>query len=95
MTQFSRILMRGIIMKENLIPLDKLPVGRSGKVRKITALGNARRRMLDLGMIYDTTIESLRKSPAGDPVAYQIRGAVIALRSEEASKVLVEAVERE
>ena len=35
-------------MKENLIPLDKLPVGRSGKVRKITALGNARRRMLDL-----------------------------------------------
>jgi ferrous iron transport protein A len=95
MTQFSRILMRGIIMKENLIPLDKLPVGRSGKVRKITALGNARRRMLDLGMIYDTTIESLRKSPAGDPVAYQIRGAVIALRSEEASKVLIEAVERE
>ncbi len=82
-------------MEENLIPLDKLPVGRSGKVRKITALGNARRRMLDLGMIYDTTIESLRKSPAGDPVAYQIRGAVIALRSEEASKVLVEAVERE
>ena len=81
-------------MKENLIPLDKLPVGRSGKVRKITALGNARRRMLDLGIIYDTTIESLRKSPAGDPVAYQIRGAVIALRSEEASKVLIEAIER-
>lgn len=81
-------------MKENLIPLDKLPVGRSGKVRKITALGNARRRMLDLGMIYDTTIETLRKSPAGDPVAYQIRGAVIALRSEEASKVLIEAIER-
>jgi ferrous iron transport protein A len=46
-------------------------------------------------MIYDITIESLRKSPAGDPVAYQIRGAVIALRSEEASKVLIEAVERE
>ena len=82
-------------MKENLIPLDKLPVGRSGKVRKITALGDARRRMLDLGMIYDTTIETLRKSPAGDPVAYQIRGAVIALRSEEASKVFIEAIDKE
>lgn len=82
-------------MKGNLIPLNKLPVGRSGKVRKITALGNVRRRMLDLGMIYDTTIESLRKSPAGDPVAYQIRGAVIAMRSEEASKVLIETVEKE
>jgi ferrous iron transport protein A len=77
-------------MNSNLIPLDQLPVGGFGKVKKLTARGNTRRRMLDLGMIYDTTIESLRKSPAGDPVAYQIRGAVIALRSEEASKILIE-----
>ncbi|NMA34490.1 MAG: ferrous iron transport protein A, partial [Clostridiaceae bacterium] len=32
----------------------------------------------------------LIKSPSGDPTAYEIRGAVIALRSEEASKILVE-----
>ncbi|MGI6703982.1 MAG: FeoA family protein [Clostridia bacterium] len=81
-------------MSANLIPLDKLPVGASGKVRHLTARGNARRRMLDLGMIYDTTIETLRKSPAGDPVAYQIRGAVIALRSEEASKIFIESIKQ-
>jgi ferrous iron transport protein A len=46
--------------------------------------------MLDLGLISDTMVEALQKSPSGDPTAYYFRGAVIALRSEEASRVLVE-----
>ncbi|MCR4432108.1 MAG: ferrous iron transport protein A [Tepidanaerobacteraceae bacterium] len=75
---------------ENLIPLNNLPIGSFGKVRKLTACGNIRRRMMDLGLVCDTKVKALRKSPAGDPVAYEIRGAVIALRSEEASKILVE-----
>ncbi|MCR1898956.1 ferrous iron transport protein A [Irregularibacter muris] len=80
-------------MNINLIPLHQLPVGSFGKVKKLVSEGVARRRMLDLGLIYNTTVESIRKSPAGDPVAYGIRGAVIALRSEEASQILVESIE--
>lgn len=74
----------------SLIPLHDLSPGSFGKVRKLTAEGIQRRRMLDLGLIYDTKVESLRKSPSGDPVAYEIRGTVIALRFEEASQILVE-----
>lgn len=77
-------------MKENMIPLHQLPLGRTAVVKKLTANGDSRRRMLDLGLINNTVVESLRRSPSGDPVAYQIRGAVIALRSEEASNILVE-----
>ncbi len=80
-------------MNKDLIPLNQLPIGSFGKVKKLTAQGSIRRRMLDLGLINDTTIESLRKSPAGDPIAYEIRGAVIALRSDEASNILVESME--
>ncbi len=79
-------------MSKKLIPLHELPTGSFGKVKKITAEGNSRRRMLDLGLIEDTTVESLLKSPAGDPIAYEIRGAVIALRSEEASKIFIESI---
>lgn len=79
-------------MKNNLIPLHELPIGSFCRVKKLTAEGNSRRRMLDLGLIHDTIVESLIKSPAGDPIAYQIRGAVIALRSEEASKIHVELI---
>ncbi|MDD2402600.1 MAG: FeoA family protein [Clostridia bacterium] len=79
-------------MKEKFIPLHLMPIGSTGKVRNLLAKDDARRRMLDLGLISDTFVEALRKSPSGDPIAYQIRGAVIALRSEEASNIMVEMV---
>lgn len=78
-------------MTNRYIPLNKLPLGKKAKVKALTSDGNVRRRMLDLGLITDTIVEAMLKSPSGDPVAYNIRGAVIALRSEEASKIIVEA----
>lgn len=78
-------------MREKTIPLHHLPIGRVAKVITLIADGDTRRRMLDLGLIPDTQVEAMQKSPSGDPTAYQIRGAVIALRSEEAAKILVEA----
>ena len=47
--------------------------------------------MLDLGVVGGTEIEPLYKSPSGNPVAYRIRGAVIALRSDVSDKILVTA----
>lgn len=79
-------------MKENLIPLNLLPIGSSGRVKRLSANGSVRRRLLDLGLISGTPVEALRKSPSGDPTAYQIRGAVIALRSEESSLIMMEAL---
>lgn len=79
-------------MNENVFPLNYLPLGKKAKVKALISDGNTRRRMLDLGIIYNTEVEALQKSPSGDPVAYCIRGAVIALRSEEASKILVEEI---
>lgn len=80
------------MLNDKFIPLNVLPLGRKAKVKVLTSDGTIRRRMLDLGLINDTEVEALQKSPSGDPVAYHIRGAVIALRSEEASKILVEAL---
>lgn len=76
-------------MDEKLISLDRLPIGSFGIVKRLSAEGKTRRRMLDLGLIHGTKVKSLRKSPAGDPIAYQIRGTVIAFRKEEASKIFV------
>lgn len=75
-----------------LIPLNHLPIGSLGKVLDLSSQGNTRRRMLDLGLVKDTYVSSLYKSPAGDPIAYEIRGAVIALREEDASKIFIEII---
>lgn len=72
------------------IPLNSLPIGQKAKVKKLVADGSTRRRMMDLGLITDTVVEALHKSPSGDPTAYCIRGAIIALRSEEAGQIIVE-----
>lgn len=77
-------------MNNYYVPLNTLPLGKKCRVKKLTSDGLIRRRLLDLGVIDDTVVEPLQQSPSGDPVAYLIRGAVIALRTEVASMILVE-----
>ena len=79
-------------MVKNIVPLSIVPPGRKAIVEKLISTGIIRRRMLDLGLITGTEIEVLQKSPSGDPTAYNIRGAVIALRSEDAGKILVQLI---
>lgn len=64
--------------------------GEYGRVRSLEAEGNIRRRLLDLGLIPGTVIQNIRRSPLGDPTLYAIRGAMIALRKEEAGLVNVD-----
>ncbi len=55
--------------------------------------GTQRRRLLDLGVVRGTEITPELVSAAGDPVAYRIRGALIALRRRQASWIVVERTE--
>jgi DtxR family Mn-dependent transcriptional regulator len=52
--------------------------------------GVERRRLLDLGLIPGTEVEAVRRAPGNDPTAYRIRGAVIALRREQAARIRVD-----
>ena len=70
--------------------LFDLPVGQSACVQDLMITGSMRRRLQDIGLIEGTRGECLQKSPAGDPIAYLIRGAVIALRKEDSSRILVQ-----
>lgn len=59
-------------------------------ITELISLKEMRRRLQDIGMIEGTTVECVGKSPLGDPCAFLIRGAVIALRKEDAGSVMVE-----
>jgi ferrous iron transport protein A len=69
--------------------LTELKEGQSARVVSLLATDSMRRRLQDLGLIEGTRVECLQKSPSGDPVAYLIRGAAIALRTEDSSDILV------
>ena len=53
--------------------------------------GFHRRRLLDLGLTPGTPIRAERQSMFRDPKAYRVRGTLVALRREQADKVLIEA----
>jgi ferrous iron transport protein A len=72
------------------LSLADIPVGSSARIRSILTIGPNRRRLLDLGLIPGSRIEVIRRSPAGNPIAYLIKGTVIALRNEDAGQILVE-----
>ena len=69
--------------------LSDLAPGQRGNVRALGATGAMRRRMLDIGLAPGTEVECLGRSPAGDPSAYLIRGAVIAIRASDGRDVLL------
>ena len=72
-----------------MLPLNQLPVGNTAFVIQLNAAGTIRRRLMDLGFTEGTAVKCVRRSPAGDPTAYLVRGAVIALRREEAAQIIM------
>lgn len=68
----------------------RLSDGKKGEIIKITNIfidGVMRRRLLDLGFVPGATIEVIRKSPLGDPIAFRVSQTLIALRKEESYRI--------
>jgi DtxR family Mn-dependent transcriptional regulator len=71
---------------------------RAGEKATVVAISRAsrgieRRRFMDLGILPGTTIFAELTGPGGDPVAYRIREALIALRREQANHIFVDRIE--
>lgn len=77
-----------INMDENMSLYDIKP-GERAKISELCMEGSMRRRLLDIGLVKDTLVECIGRSPGGDPSAYLIRGAVIAIRSEDSKNIKI------
>ena len=66
-------------MKKQL-SLDQLRPGEQARIEGINHHSSMRRRLQELGFVSGTLVECVGQSPSGDPSAYLVRGAVIALR---------------
>lgn len=75
--------------------LAQLEPERAAVVAGVSPLcrGPARRRLLDLGIVPGTPVVARLRAPGDGPVAYEVRGALLALRREQAALVHVEAAE--
>lgn len=69
--------------------LQQMRPGQSATVSRLCLSGPIRRRLLDLGLIENTRVECVGRSPGGDPIAFLIRGAVIAIRAGDCRGILI------
>lgn len=71
--------------------LSSLQPGQSGRVAQLSyrIRGAERRRLMDLGILPGTEISNEMSSASGDPCAYRIRDAVIALRKSQADLIYI------
>ena len=77
-------------MKE--ISLDNSKIGDILLVKRILNNTSIKRRLLDIGLTTGTKIEKVLENFDGNLVAYMIRGALIAIRNEDAKNVVVEVI---
>ena len=76
----------------NKIMLNDLELGKSCYIRKIFLEENIKRRLQELGFIDRSLVKCVLKSPLNEPVAYFVKGTMIALREDVTKNILVERV---
>lgn len=74
---------------ENVIPLTELKINTTAKIDHINCEEHIKRRFLDLGIIPETPITPVFKSIGGDPIAYEIRDTLLAIRHQDAKNIFV------
>ncbi len=82
-------------LPDQALPLAELPNGQAAEIVKLddAVQGLTRRRFLDLGLTPGAIVYPELQNFFGDPRAYRVRGALIALRKEQAAQIWVRPLE--
>lgn len=69
--------------------LSHLPLGRTARVATVKCNNKLKNRLSDLGLYEGNEVCPVLKSPLGEPRAYRINGATIALRDKDCENITV------
>ncbi len=69
--------------------LNKISTGEFAVIVSVDTGLSLKQRLYDIGLVPGTKIKVVHQSPSGNPRAYLVRGAVIALRNCDAEKIFV------
>lgn len=72
-----------------MFSVNDLKLGESGYVVSIECNKEIKQRLLDLGLVPNTKITPILKSPSKTTVAYEFRGSTIALRNDDTKFIYI------
>lgn len=70
--------------------LNKIPCGKTVKVKKLTGEGLVKRRIMDMGITKGVDVFVRKVAPLGDPIEVTVRGYELSLRKADAQMIEVE-----
>lgn len=70
-----------------ILTLDTSKIGKKYVIHSLNCSGDIRRRFLDLGLVPSTEIVPMFSAPFGDPIAYNVRGTLIAIRQNDSKHI--------
>ncbi|MEX2804228.1 ferrous iron transport protein A [Streptococcus sp. H31] len=85
----SKINVAEIENKQLKIPLSQLKAGESAYIADIHTVGEAKRRLMDMGLTRHTKVYLRKRAPLGDPLELNLRGYELTLRKSEAQMISV------
>jgi len=72
------------------IRMREMSNNQKGIIKKVSATGDMGRRIREMGMVPETSIQIQGRAPLRDPVAVKLRDFVLTLRNNEANNIFVE-----
>lgn len=76
----------------NDLSLNLLEIGKKASVISVNSDELIKRRLLDMGLVENSIVECILESPFKDPRAYLIKGALVAIRNNDAKKIVVRCI---
>ena len=70
--------------------LKEVKVGETVTIKKVTATGPVKRRIMDMGLTKGQSVYVRKVAPLGDPVEITVRGYELSLRKADAQMIEVE-----
>lgn len=82
-------MLKSVKRMEEKCSLSSIALNNSAKICEVGCSKSLKNRLYDLGILENTVITPIFESPFGDPTAYLIKNAVIALRRKDCENILV------
>ncbi|RAP49688.1 MAG: ferrous iron transport protein A [Methanosphaera sp. rholeuAM74] len=70
--------------------LDDLKPGEKATIKKHKISGSLGKHLREMGLVHGTEVKFERKAPLGYPIEIRIQGFSLALRKDEAQKIIIE-----
>lgn len=69
--------------------LAELTLGQDAYVIRVDGERNLRRRLMELGLLPNTSVRLLHVAPLGDPLSLRVRNTTLSIRKAEAQQIEV------